>query len=190
MQPVGPDTPPTAELRSEHRVIEQVLDVLARLVDSPWRGEPAALAGLRDCVRFFRLFADACHHGKEEDLLFPVMEAAGIPREGGPIGVMLYEHRLGRQHVRAMAAALDGIDAGQPDAADRFTAEARAYIDLLRLHIRKEDDVLFVMGEHVTPPGEQTRLAGQFCQFRCQAFEGSTRDELIQLADKLSQQWK
>jgi hemerythrin-like domain-containing protein len=34
---------------------------------------------------FLKEFADRCHHGKEEDFLFPALEKAGIKKEGGPI---------------------------------------------------------------------------------------------------------
>jgi hemerythrin-like domain-containing protein len=29
-------------------------------------------------LEFFRIFVDKCHHGKEEDLLFPALEAVGV----------------------------------------------------------------------------------------------------------------
>jgi len=45
---------------------------------------------------FFSVFVDTCHHGKEEELLFPAMETVGISRESGPIGAMLGEHQQGR----------------------------------------------------------------------------------------------
>src|SRR3974390_476213 len=82
-------------LRKEHDVILKMLDatdaVGRRLVLSE-KGLPDPPGGLLD---FFLLFADLCHHGKEEDLLFPLLEKKGIPRGGGPIGVMLSEHGRG-----------------------------------------------------------------------------------------------
>ncbi len=71
------------------------------------------------------MFADQCHHGKEEDLLFPAMEAAGIPRESGPIGVMLEEHNIGRQYVRGMAEAVSGYRAGETQAGRAFAQNAK-----------------------------------------------------------------
>jgi hemerythrin-like domain-containing protein len=35
-------------------------------------------------MEFLTVFVDKCHHGKEEEFLFPALEAAGIAREGGP----------------------------------------------------------------------------------------------------------
>jgi hypothetical protein len=55
--------------------------------------------------RFFQQFADQCHHAKEEDVFFPVLKQRGIPEQGGPIGVMLHEHDLGRDCVGRMREA-------------------------------------------------------------------------------------
>ena len=46
---------------------------------------------LDQLFEFFGVFVDRCHHGKEEALLFPALEAVGIGNNGGPIGVMLRE---------------------------------------------------------------------------------------------------
>ena len=36
------------------------------------------------------------HHGKEEEILFPLLEKKGIPADGGSLGVMLMEHGRAR----------------------------------------------------------------------------------------------
>ena len=55
-------------------------------------------------VDFIRNFADRTHHGKEEDNLFPALEQHGMPRQGGPVGVMLDEHDQGRGLVSTLKA--------------------------------------------------------------------------------------
>jgi hemerythrin-like domain-containing protein len=96
--------------------------------------------------------------------LFPALEAAGIPREHGPLGVMLAEHELGRTFVRRMTEAFDALVRGDQKARDRFVYNARGYANLLRMHIQKENEVLFPMAEHVLSEAEQTRLGGEFDQ--------------------------
>ena len=89
-------------LMSEHRLIEQVLGSLETFTSEIEGGlapEPPLLA---DYGAFFREFADSCHHGKEEDVLFQRMDERGFPRETGPVAVMLYEHEVGRGHVSAL----------------------------------------------------------------------------------------
>ncbi len=60
-------------------------------------------------AQFFREFADRCHHGKEEDMLFEVMIESDFNREAGPVAVMLYKHDVGREKVQVIRKA------GEPD---------------------------------------------------------------------------
>lgn len=183
------DEMPSTVLRNEHRVIVRVLGVLERLVERSERGDGFEYAALRRCVEFFRLFADLCHHAKEEDLLFPVLEARGVPREGGPIGVMLYEHSVARKLTKEMGEALDGVEGGGADAEARFRQTARQYHDLLTNHIDKEDNVLFTMGDHVMSDDDKTTLCGRFREAGCRAFGGKRREELEEIAYDLEVEW-
>jgi hemerythrin-like domain-containing protein len=187
----NPQTPlaPTAELKSEHVVIKRVLAVLESLVARARRGEGFEAEALADAVEFFRLFADACHHAKEEDLLFPVLEARGIPNEGGPIGVMLEEHRLARAYTREMGEALAEQNEEAGGAQDRFLGAADEYLALLTSHIFKEDNVLFQMGDRVLSDTDQADLGLKFCDVGCRAFDGKTREQLEAIADRLEAQW-
>jgi len=143
---------PTAVLRHEHEVILRALTQLERIGKELDAGKPIDRGALTWLVDFFKTFADRCHHGKEEQHLFPAMERHGIPREGGPIGVMLVEHDQGRAFIKAMA-----------EANDRETAEAiKGYVTLLRAHIDKENDILFRMAEEVIPEAEQRGLLQAF----------------------------
>lgn len=180
---------PSAVLKSEHRVIERVLRVLETLVVRSEQGEGFELESLKQCVEFFRLFADACHHAKEEDILFPVLEGRGIPREGGPIGVMLHEHAQARNFTKEMGAALTAFESGDSGAEARFRDAARQYLTLLVNHIYKEDNILFNMGDHVMTEADQTLLCGRFGEAGCRAFEGKQREELAAIADELEARW-
>ncbi len=180
---------PSAVLRSEHQVILRVLSVLERLVARSEAGDGFEKAAMGQCVEFFRFFADACHHAKEEDLLFPTLEARGIPREGGPIGCMLEEHRLARQHTKEMGEALEGLDRGDADAVERFHDAAHKYRELLEQHIYKEDNILFNMGDQVMSQSDQDTLGGKFCEVGCRSFGGKKREELERMADDLEARW-
>ena len=179
---------PSDVLKAEHQVILRVLGVLKVLLERAERGEFAA-GSWRQCVEFFRLFADLCHHGKEEDLLFPVLEQRGIPREGGPIGVMLHEHTVGRRLVGEMAASIDGAEKGDAQSRDRCLSAARQYIEMLTGHIYKEDNILFAMGDRVMKPTDQASLCESFGEVGCRAFAGRRREELEALADALCDMW-
>ena len=75
------------------------------------------------------------------------MEAAGIPRDGGPIGHMLAEHAEGRRIIRRFTAALDEYQAGKNSASSEIASAAKDYVKLLSQHIKKEDEVLYPLVE-------------------------------------------
>ena len=180
---------PSAVLKSEHKVILRMLVVLDRLATRFENREGFEREALGQCVQFFRLFADACHHAKEEDLLFPALESRGIPREGGPIGVMLHEHTVARRHTAEMGAALDAVGAGDTGGEGRFVDAARAYIELLTNHIYKEDNVLFHMGDQVLSASDQESLCAKFGEVGCRAFGGKSKRQLEAIADELEVKW-
>lgn len=151
---------PTEILMHEHRLIERVLDCLERLADAA--RSPAGLdaAAARDALAFLREFADACHHGKEEDQLFPVLESRGLSAEAGPTAVMRHEHRLGRALIGRMSAAVD--DPAADGAAAAFAGAADEYVALLREHIRKEDHCLFPLADRALGPADEAALLERF----------------------------
>jgi hemerythrin-like domain-containing protein len=142
------------ELDHDHRVIEEVLALVAEAVRGADDASAFALGAW--ALDFFRRFADACHHTKEEQALFPLLEERGIPKQRGPIGMMLLEHNEGRQLLAGMERALAERD--RP----RFDHNAGTYCALMRAHISKERGVLYPMGARLLEPGDDDALAERF----------------------------
>ena len=147
---------------AEHEAVLVALRILERVRDALSAGGKDAAEHLDQLLDFLKVFVDRCHHGKEEDVLFPELERRGVPREGGPIGVMLWEHEEGRRHIRAMADGLAKLQGGEPGAAAAIGSSASAYVDLLRLHIRKENTILFPMADRVVPADAAAGLIEAF----------------------------
>lgn len=170
----------TALLSDEHRVIERVLTVLENLTKRP---VAQSLDSWRKALDFIRGFADGCHHCKEEKVLFPAMEAHGIPTEGGPIGMMLVEHEEGRGYVRSMLAALEEI---HTDAAKQtLISNANSYLRLLNEHIQKEDEILFRMADDVISAGEQKELLQAFEEHEAQEMGQGVHEKYLAIAEEL-----
>jgi len=181
-------TTATTVLRKEHDAILHMLEVTeeaARQLDRGAAVAPETLAGL---LEFFRLFADRCHHGKEEDLLFPLLERKGLPRAGGPIGVMLDEHERGRALVRQMSEAGEAYGNGDSAARHRWGEAARGYAALLRQHIDKENNVLFMIAENLLSDAEQAELAAAFEKVEVEKMGPGTHERLHALMDRLAAQ--
>ena len=79
----------------------------------------------------------------EEEILFPALLAAGLPKQGGPVQVMLNEHELGRKMVSIMDVALTNFRRDKQQALPELKEAAESYIQLLTDHIAKEDNVLY-----------------------------------------------
>lgn len=173
---------PTEILSDEHRVIERVLDALQRLTAVPVN---PLLEQWRKALDFFRHFADQCHHFKEEKVLFPALEEHGIPREGGPIGMMLAEHEEGRGHVRSMIDAVEQVAQGNGAASTTLLDHARAYVTLLREHIQKEDDILFRMADEVIPEEEQRRILKDFENHEAEEMGAGAHEKYLGIAHEL-----
>jgi hemerythrin-like domain-containing protein len=172
---------PTQILTDEHRVIERVLGAVEKLA----KGPVGALEPWKKALDFIRHFADQCHHFKEEKVLFPAMEARGIPREDGPIGMMLMEHEEGRSYVRAMFAAISLIEAKNEAAKESLLGSAQAYCRLLREHIQKEDEVLFRMADEVISADEQKKLSAAFAQHEAEEIGAGVREKYLRIAAEL-----
>ena len=154
----------TDSLMSEHRVIERVLDALEIATQVLERGHAVRPGFFLDAADFIAGFADGCHHRKEEGVLFEAMVSAGMPRDGGPIAVMLMEHEQGRQFTRGLRDGVKGLQEGNAAGRRLLVSNARGYLALLRDHIMKEDEVLFPMAAQMIAPAQQAQLLRDYAR--------------------------
>jgi len=180
---------PLEDLRAEHEGILLMLKILERVCDKFAPGGRLDATHLDGIMEFFVVFVDKCHHGKEEEFLFPALEEAGVPREGGPIGVMLREHAAGRACVSQMRQTLTGYRAGDRRAAEGFRQHARQYTELLRQHIDKENNVLFVMAESRLPRAKQDELVRAFEKLEKERIGEGKHEEFHALLDQLQKEY-
>jgi len=176
----GKSKMPTATeiLRHEHDVVVKMLRFAENLADELDRGQHVSPDVLDKVLEFFRVFVDQCHHSKEEDLLFPLLEAKGLPHAGGPLGVMLSEHEEGRKWIMQMTQAAEDYRLMVEGSGCRWANAARAYADLLHAHLDKENNVLFVMAERMLTPDDQAGLVEGFEKLEVEKI-GAGRHEQI-----------
>jgi hemerythrin-like domain-containing protein len=145
----------------EHDLILRGLRVLERMARAANAGTDIPADDARLMIEFIRKFADGRHHAKEEGVLFPAMQAAGIPGQGGPIGMMLMEHDQGRTAVRLMDEAVSAFGSDQA-ALEAFARAAFDYTTLLSNHIYKENNVLFRMADQVIPTAQDAVMVAAY----------------------------
>jgi len=175
-------------LKHEHRIIERVLRALDGVCMRLEGGNRVPAAALLGIIEFITTFADRYHHGKEETLLFPALERRGITREGGPLGVMEYEHQVERELIADLEQAIDLYTEGDVDATQRFIDAARTYLRLLVGHIEKEDSILFRIGDEVLNDEEKAALAASFKQTDA-VLGGRSLQDYERLASEFEEKW-
>lgn len=183
----------TRILRTEHDAVLEVFGVLELASERLATNQPVDLTVLDEMVDFLKVFVDSCHHTKEEEILFPVLEKNGIPRENGPIGCMLTEHEEGRAFIRNMQESLTKLANHDPAGIIQFSQNANAYIELMRSHILKENTVLFRMADFILSPEIQRDLAEQFEDVELHRLGAGTHERLHARIEKwliLAADWK
>jgi hemerythrin-like domain-containing protein len=174
------------DLRMEHDAVQLTLKVLGCIAQKiNQKGIPEDPQHVDQLLEFFTVFVDKCHHGKEEELLFPAMEEAGVARVNGPIGVMLQEHELGRECVREMKAAFLRMNSGDLQGPANLVRSAGKYISLLNQHIEKENDVLFPMAEAKLSKTKLEHLSKGFDRIEEQKIGIGKHEEFHRMIDHL-----
>ncbi len=177
-------------LMSEHRVIERVIATLETAANRLQAGQEVRPGFFMDAADFIKGFADGCHHRKEEGVLFKAMQANGMPAGQGPIAVMLSEHEQGRKFTRAMRAAAQQLQAGDPAAKEILVQNARGYAALLRQHIQKEDQVLFPMAGRIIPADKQEQVVEDFEKVEHEETGAGVHEKYLALAEALEKEMK
>ena len=153
---------PVEMLEAEHRVIQKMVAAMSVLAERLDGGKDLDVPLLENIVEFLRTFADRCHHGKEEALLFPALERRGVPAHGCPIGGLIMEHQKGRVMVGELADAIRGYAAGESPARENLVKSLRALVAFYPSHIWKEDYLLFPLAGRLLALEDQQALAGKF----------------------------
>jgi hemerythrin-like domain-containing protein len=139
-----------------------VLDSLEEAASRLDSGDDIDADFFLDAAEFVSGFADKCHHAKEEDILFVAMTARDMPRDTGPVAVMLAEHDEGRRFTAGFRSAAEQLKGGDAGAGADVVRNVFDYVNLLREHIMKEDNVLYPMAEQIVSVDEMVKVSDDF----------------------------
>jgi hemerythrin-like domain-containing protein len=176
-------------LRDEHQLILKVIDCFEIALRKARESGEISREVFEPFVEFFRGFADKCHHCKEEDRLFPCLERKGLPREDGPIGVMVQEHAVARQRVSMIAQELQAADGGDPVSKQTVLDHGLKFIELMRGHINKEDHCLFGMADEMIRDADLVTLSEAYQSAESEPGYRSTFEHCRAVGDRLVEQY-
>ena len=161
MQPIGP-------LMIEHRLIERLLTLMARefkrIKDNVEVDPEFAFVDpvfIDTAVDFIRTYADRCHHGKEEDILFEALADKDLsPEHRQTMEELIQDHAWARETTASLVKAKDDYLLEKPGALDDLMEHLEKLVEFYPRHIDKEDKHFFHPLHGLFQRGRAGRPAG------------------------------
>jgi hemerythrin-like domain-containing protein len=159
MMPIGP-------LMIEHRLIERMVKQMAEELTRIEGNMDVNLGFLAEAIDFIRTYADRCHHGKEEGVLFRDLESKPLSQEDKKVmGELVEEHRYARQVVRRLDEAKDQYARMQRKGFQDIVICLRELVDFYPVHIEKEDKHFFLPCMNYFAREEKDAMLREFWDF-------------------------
>jgi len=148
-------------LMEEHRGFKVMLDVLDAMADRLVRGAAVPPDMLANVLDFFERFTER-HHDKEEETLFPLLAQHGLGSDQTVVRALMTQHETGRVYSAKMHLALTRLQAGEPGAGVELSEHAKGYVELIREHIRIEDEYFYKLADSLLTLAEQESVVANF----------------------------
>jgi hemerythrin-like domain-containing protein len=159
MKPYGP-------LMVEHRLIERMVVLLKKELDSLMPANEANTAFIFAAVDFLRNYADKVHHGKEEDILFRKLAEKTLRKGHREImKTLIEEHSIARTNVQTLFEAAEKYAKNDLRAAAEIRSSLKALVELYPQHIAKEDRQFFIPAMAYFSEDEQQQMLAEFFEF-------------------------
>jgi len=153
-------------LMIEHRLIERMLGVVQRTLDSVAVSHSIDPYFVDTAVDFVRVYADRTHHGKEEDILFRDLRGKDLSAQDLRImNELIEEHIFGRTTTGTLVQANERYRRGDVSAFVEVAACLRTLVGFYPNHIRKEDEVFFPASRLYFSEEEDRAMVAEFGEF-------------------------
>lgn len=153
-------------LMTEHRLIERMIRDVRGQLDQFEASGTLDPEYVYTSVDFVRTYADRCHHGKEEDILFRELASRPMSAEhADAMNALIADHAWARGTTKALVVATDRYAAGESAAAAEARRLMRALADFYPGHIEREDHGFFKPAMEYFTHDEKETMAEEFREF-------------------------
>jgi hemerythrin-like domain-containing protein len=157
---------PVDLLLHEHRIIERMVPPIKKELTRMEETKEVNPNFIDVTVDFIRTYADHCHHGKEEGILFRELAKKGLTTEHATtMRELIEEHVYARKTTRNLENAKESFVNGNLEALKEVRKFLEDLAEFYPKHIEKEDKKFFypVMGYFT--PQEQETMVQKFYEF-------------------------
>ncbi len=159
MIPIGP-------LMREHRLIERMIKLMKEELHKVSEANEVNPNFIEVAIDFLRTYADRCHHGKEEDILFKGLAKKKLSNEHDKIMHELIEdHIYARKTVGSLLSAKESYVMGNIDSLKDLSKLLKELVELYPMHIEKEDKRFFYPCMEYFTKQEQEVMLQEFWDF-------------------------
>ena len=176
---------PTDLLAYQHRLIEQVLNCLERMMDQSALERRLLAESAREIVRFLREYAEGIHLDREERFVFPLIAESKCPEGCSVQDLMTRKHQESQYHLETMEKTADTAAAGDRHALVQFVEAGQSYIALAMTYIEHEEDWLFRQIHRALNDEQQESLVDRLCADE----NRRSADGYAEVANRLAEQF-
>ena len=157
---------PAGPLIHEHRIIERMVAVLQREQQTAVSRGRVDTVVIDAAVDFIRTYADRCHHGKEEDILFRRLAEKNLDSSlAEAMAGLIADHVYARTLTRELVDANGRYKQGDHDSLLQIESKVRALVEFYPVHIEKEDLHFFRPCLEYLSEAEQAEMLRDFDEF-------------------------
>lgn len=157
---------PIGLLMIEHRLIEKMIKHLKERSQIFRKENEADIFFIDKAVDFIKIYADRCHHGKEEDILFRDLAKKELQREHKNImDELVQEHSWVRNVTKSLVSAKEKYGLGDKTALSDIVKLMIELAEFYPKHIEKEDKHFFIPCMNYFSKQEQEAMLNEFWEF-------------------------
>ena len=157
---------PIGLLMIEHRLIEKMIKHLKERSQIFRKENEADIFFIDKAVDFIKIYADRCHHGKEEDILFRDLAKKELQREHKNImDELVQEHSWARNVTKSLVSAKEKYGLGDKTALSDIVKLMIELAEFYPKHIEKEDKHFFIPCMNYFSKQEQEAMLNEFWEF-------------------------
>jgi len=159
MMPIGP-------LMIEHRLIERMIKLMEIEIHNIGKNSKPDVSFIENACDFLKTYADRCHHGKEEDILFSKLKDKDLSEEHKEIlNQLINEHKFARKTTSELVTANQKYKDGLKDNLTDIHKHLKTLTGFYPEHIKKEDKVFFIPSMSYFTDKEKDEMLGSFWEF-------------------------
>jgi len=157
---------PIGVLTGEHLLITRMIDLIQGELGKIEQGKKADLVFIDGVIDFTQNYADLCHHGKEESILFERLAMKRLlPEHKKLMDELVMEHVEHRKIINSLEVARVSYLKGDFDAKGPIQTACKRLAKFYPGHMAKEEESFFTTSMEYFSIREQEKLVKKFWEF-------------------------